>query len=52
MADKVTRMVELVETQPTLEVRILSGLQAGLLRHALIEPGLSSGTLIASPTHT
>lgn len=48
MADKVAQMVHLVERQPDLAVRILSGLEPGLVRQALLNPGLPAGTLIAA----
>jgi isopentenyl phosphate kinase len=48
MADKVTRMVRLVERQPGVVVHILSGLEADLVRRALVNRDLSPGTRIAA----
>jgi isopentenyl phosphate kinase len=48
MADKVTRMVGLVEAQPGLVVRVFSGLEEGLVYRALLESDLSVGTLITA----
>ena len=49
MADKVERMVTLVERLPGLRVRIMSGNEAGHLRDALARPAEStSGTLICA----
>ncbi len=49
MADKVQRMVHLVEEQPELQVRIMTGAQPGNLRRALLEPTTyRDGTLIRS----
>ncbi len=46
MADKVTRMVDLVQRQPGLVVQILSGLEEGALLRALLEPEYVQGTEI------
>jgi isopentenyl phosphate kinase len=46
MADKVARMVGLVQEQPGLEVRIFSGLEPGQVRRVLEAPELAPGTLI------
>lgn len=51
MADKVHRMVALVEEQPDLRVRILSGNKPGNFRQALLDPeGHPTGTLICGAT--
>ncbi len=46
MADKVKRMVHLVQNQPNLHVRIFSGQAPGNLKRALLEPDCTLGTLI------
>jgi len=48
MADKVARMVGLVEDRPGLIVHILSGLEPGLVCRALLDPDLPVGTRIGS----
>lgn len=49
MADKVNRMVELVQRYPETHVHVLSGTQPGLLARALIDPTLPVGTRIMAP---
>jgi isopentenyl phosphate kinase len=46
MLAKVKTMCELIETQPNLTVRIISGEREGLIRKALIDPGMEEGTLL------
>ncbi len=46
MADKVARMVELVELHPETSVRILTGSEPGLLPRALLGEGGGAGTMI------
>jgi isopentenyl phosphate kinase len=46
MADKVARMVELVQRHPETCVHILTGTEPGLLAHALLDDALSTGTRI------
>lgn len=46
MLAKVKTMFELIEAQPNLTVRIISGEQKGLIRKALIDPGIEEGTLL------
>lgn len=46
MIDKVTRMTNLVQRQPSTRVRILSGTEPGSLKRALLNPDLSVGTSI------
>ena len=48
MADKVGRMVELVQRNPETCVHILTGTQPGLLTRALLDDGLSVGTRIVA----
>jgi isopentenyl phosphate kinase len=48
MAQKIARMVELVEARPGTEVHILSGLRPGLLYSALLSPSVRAGTRIAA----
>jgi isopentenyl phosphate kinase len=48
MADKVERMVELVARHPQTTVRILTGIQPGLLTRCLVDEGIDAGTLIGS----
>jgi len=48
MADKVVRMVGLVEERPGLVVRVFSGLEAGCLQRALVEPEWAVGTQIVA----
>jgi isopentenyl phosphate kinase len=46
MSSKVMGMLDLVDRQPNLSIRIFSGLETGLLETLLLEPGTRSGTLI------
>ena len=46
MRTKVGAMLELVRALPALRVDLLSGLEAGLLERALLDPDLNPGTLI------
>ncbi len=49
MADKVERMLALVENRPDLRVRILTGAEPGNLEKALLDPAnFSKGTLICA----
>lgn len=48
MADKVARMVTLVQEMPGLEVQILTGRDPDYLRRALLEPEAAIGTRIRS----
>lgn len=48
MADKVTRMVELVEHHPDTRVHILSGAEPGLLAQVLLDPAVPVGTRITA----
>lgn len=48
MFSKVRQMLELVQLQSGLCVHILSGMQPGLLTHAILEPDLDAGTRIIS----
>lgn len=48
MADKVTRMVKLVQRHPQTCVHILTGTEPGLLTRVLIDPALPVGTRITS----
>lgn len=48
MRSKVQLMVEVVREVPGLEVRLISGLQPGLLEQVLGDPGLDAGTRIVS----
>jgi isopentenyl phosphate kinase len=48
MADKVARMVELVQRHPTISVYILAGTEPDLLSRVLTDPTLRVGTLITS----
>lgn len=48
MADKVARMVELVQRAPRTRVHILSGAEPGLLARALCSTEIDSGTQIAA----
>jgi len=48
MADKVARMVELVERYPQMRVHILTGAEPGLVARSLLDPALSIGTCIAT----
>jgi len=49
MADKVARMVELVQRHPETCVHILPGAEPGLLAHALLDATLRAGTRITAP---
>jgi isopentenyl phosphate kinase len=46
MADKVTRMVDLVQRHREATVHILTGTEPGLLTRALLEEALDVGTRI------
>jgi isopentenyl phosphate kinase len=48
MADKVQRMVALVQHMPDLRIRIFTGREPGNLKRALLEPDASLGTLITT----
>jgi isopentenyl phosphate kinase len=48
MADKVARMVEVVQRYPETRVHILSGAEPGLLTHALLDVTLETGTRIVA----
>jgi isopentenyl phosphate kinase len=48
MLGKVTAMLELVERHPEISVRIFSGLTAGEVQRALIEPGYPTGTVLTA----
>jgi isopentenyl phosphate kinase len=48
MADKVQRMLTLVQCMPDLRVRIFTGLALGNLKRALLEPEAALGTLISA----
>jgi isopentenyl phosphate kinase len=49
MADKVARMIELVQRHPETSVHILTGAEPGLLPRVLLDHTLRVGTRIASP---
>lgn len=49
MADKVARMVELVQRHPETIVHIFSGAKPGLLTRALLDATLPTGTRIENP---
>ncbi len=49
MSDKVSRMIELVQRLPSTCVHILSGVQPGVLRQALLDPSIPTGTRICAP---
>jgi isopentenyl phosphate kinase len=50
MVDKVSRMIELVQRLPSTGVHILGGARPGVLRQALLDPTIPTGTRIcASP---
>ena len=46
MLSKVRRMYQLVLSQPSLQVRLISGLKPGLIERALLDAQLAEGTLI------
>jgi hypothetical protein len=46
MVDKVRKMVQLVEQQPTVRVQIISALRDGVLSRALMREDYSEGTII------
>jgi len=48
MADKVTRMAELVQRHPQAHVHILTGTQPGLLTRVLLDAALPVGTRITA----
>jgi len=50
MLGKVRMMCQLVAAEPSLTVRVLSGLEPGLLYRALLHPKLEEGTSICAPT--
>jgi isopentenyl phosphate kinase len=49
MADKVARMIELVQRHPETSAHILTGTEPGLLTRVLLDHTLCVGTRIASP---
>lgn len=51
MANKVERMVELVQRHPRITVDILPGDRPGLLVRCLLDDGLAAGTRIHNPDH-
>ncbi len=51
MADKVERMVELVQRRPRITVDIVPGDRPGLLTRCLLDDGLSVGTRIHNPEY-
>ncbi len=48
MLDKVTRMLELAQRFPDMDIRILSGAEPGLLSRLLLDPTTPAGTRVAS----
>jgi isopentenyl phosphate kinase len=46
MLAKVRIMCQLIEGEPTITVRIISGEQEGLIREALVDGGMEGGTLL------
>jgi isopentenyl phosphate kinase len=46
MLAKVRTMCQLIEKQPALSVRIISGERSGLIKRALVDPGIEEGTLL------
>lgn len=48
MASKVASMLSLVGRLPSLSVKIMSGLEAGAVQEALVDPEIAPGTLILS----
>lgn len=48
MLSKVTAMLELVAAQPTLSMRIFSGVPSGSVQQALADPEYAAGTLLAA----
>jgi isopentenyl phosphate kinase len=46
MADKVTRMIQLVHRHPMIRVHVLAGTEPGFLSRVLTDPTLRAGTLI------
>jgi hypothetical protein len=49
MASKVGAMLELVQAHAGLAVRVFSGMEAGRLRQALLDPAGAGGTVIGRP---
>ena len=50
MIAKVSETLQLIETIPTLQIRIVSGTQPGLLTRLLVDPTTKAGTLIHEGT--
>jgi isopentenyl phosphate kinase len=46
MLSKVRTMCQLIQVQPTITVRIISGRKDGLIKRTLIDPGVDEGTLL------
>jgi len=46
MLSKVRTMCQLIQGQPTITVRIISGRKDGLIKRALVDPGVEEGTLL------
>jgi isopentenyl phosphate kinase len=50
MSGKVHQMLDLVQRQPDLSIRIFSGAKPGAVRRVLIDPAYTTGTLLLSLT--
>ena len=49
MLAKIRAMYDLVCNQPSLTVRLISGMRPGLIERALLDPGIEEGTLLHCP---
>jgi len=49
MLAKIRTMYDLVCEQPSLTVRLISGMRPGLIERALLDPGIAEGTLLHWP---
>lgn len=49
MLAKIRTMYDLVCNQPSLTVRLISGMRPGLIERALLDPGIQEGTLLHCP---
>jgi isopentenyl phosphate kinase len=52
MADKVARMIKVVQRYPKIQVRVFSGTEPGLLTKVLLNPTVRAGTLVVRDSGT
>jgi len=49
MLAKIRTMYDLIQDQPSLTIRLISGMRPGLIERALLDPGIAEGTLLHCP---